>query len=62
MIPRRQIRNLQNKYGYYIDRKMWSDVTDLFADDGVLEIAGQGIWVGPKGVRKELEARRHRRV
>jgi hypothetical protein len=49
------VRNLQNSYGYYIDRKMWSDVTDLFADDGVLEIAGQGIWSGPKGIRRELE-------
>jgi hypothetical protein len=49
------VRNLQNIYGYYIDRKMWSDVVDLFADDGVLEIAGQGIWSGPKGIRRELE-------
>ncbi len=49
------VRNLQNIYGYYIDRKMWSDVVDLFADDGELEIAGQGIWSGPKGIRRELE-------
>ena len=49
------VRNLQNVYGYYIDRKMWSDVGDLFADDGVLEIAGQGIWSGPKGIRRALE-------
>ncbi len=50
-----KVRALQNIYGYYIDRKMWSDVTDLFAADGVLEIAGQGVWNGPKGVAKELE-------
>ncbi len=49
------VRNLQNIYGYYMDRKMWSDVVDLFADDGVLEIAGQGIWNGPKNIRRELE-------
>jgi hypothetical protein len=49
------VRNLQNIYGYYIDRKMWSDVIDLFADDGVLEIAGQGIWSSPKSIRRELE-------
>ena len=49
------IRNLQNKYGYYIDRKMWSDVTDLFPENGALEIAGQGIWIGPKSIRRELE-------
>src|SRR5690606_20630308 len=36
-------RNLQNAYGYYVDRKMWDDVTDLFTADGVLEIGGAGI-------------------
>ena len=51
-----QVRNLQNIYGYYIDRKMWSDVVDLFSDDGVLEIAGQGVWAGPKSIRRALEA------
>ena len=30
-----QARNLQNAYGYYIDRKMWDDVIDLFTPDGV---------------------------
>ena len=49
------IRNLQNIYGYYVDRKMWDDVTDLFAPDGVLEIAGVGIYNGPHGVRRALE-------
>lgn len=49
------VRNLQNVYGYYIDRKMWSDVIDLFSDDGVLEIAGQGVWRGPKSIRRALE-------
>ena len=30
------VRNLQNAYGYYMDRKMWDDVTDLFTVDGAL--------------------------
>ena len=30
-----KVRNLQNAYGYYMDRKMWDDVTDLFTADGV---------------------------
>ena len=34
---------------------MWSNVTDLFTADGVLEIAGQGLWNGSKGIRRELE-------
>lgn len=49
------VRNLQNAYGYYIDRKMWDDVTDLFTDDAVLEIADVGIYEGPEGVRRALE-------
>lgn len=50
-----QVRNLQNAYGYYVDRKMWDDVTDLFTADGVLEIANVGIYEGPDGVRRALE-------
>ncbi len=49
------VRNLQAAYGYYVDRRMWDDVTDLFADDGVYEIGGVGLYVGPKGVRKALQ-------
>jgi hypothetical protein len=48
-------RNLQNAYGYYIDRKMWDDVADLFTADGVLEIGGIGIYDGPKNIRRGLE-------
>jgi len=50
-----QIRNLQNAYGYYVDRKMWDDATDLFTADGVLEIADVGIYEGPAGIRRALE-------
>ncbi len=39
--PKTSARNLQNAYGYYVDRKMWDDVTDLFTADGVLEIAAR---------------------
>jgi hypothetical protein len=48
-------RNLQNAYGYYIDRKMWDDVTDLFTSDGVLEIGGVGVYEGPGNIRRALE-------
>ena len=51
-----RIRNLQSAYGYYADRKMWDDVVDLFAENGVVEISGQGIWRGPAGVRRWLES------
>ena len=50
-----KVRNLQNAYGYYMDRKMWDDVTDLFTADGVLSIANLGVYDGPKGIRRALE-------
>ncbi len=34
---------------------MWDDVVDLFADNGVVEIGGQGVWRGKAGVRRWLE-------
>lgn len=49
------VRNLQNAYGYYVDRKMWTDVVDLFADDAVVEIAGAGIFKGKDGARRAME-------
>jgi hypothetical protein len=49
------VRNLQNAYGYYVDRKMWTDVTDLFTADGTYEIAGIGIWQGEQGIRRVLQ-------
>jgi hypothetical protein len=51
-----RIRNLQAAYGFYADRKMWDDVVDLFAQNGVVEIGDQGIWRGPAGVRRWLES------
>ncbi len=33
-----EIENLQNAYGYYVEKSLWSDITGLFTDDGILEI------------------------
>ena len=49
------VRNLQNAFGYYADRKMWDDVGDLFADDAVLEEADTGIYTGAKSIRRSFE-------
>jgi hypothetical protein len=46
------VRNLQAAYGYYANRRMWDDVADLFAADGVYELGGNGIYAGHEGVRK----------
>jgi len=50
------VQNLQHAYGYYLDRKMWDDVADLFAADGYLENANQGAYIGRDHIRKALEA------
>jgi hypothetical protein len=49
-----EVTNLQHSYGYYLDRKMWDDVADLFATDGTMEIGLQGVYVGPKSIRRGL--------
>jgi ABC-type nitrate/sulfonate/bicarbonate transport system substrate-binding protein len=49
------VQNLQNAYGFYVDRKMWDDVADLFAPDGTLELDQQGVFVGKASIRRALE-------
>jgi hypothetical protein len=51
-----RVRSLQSAYGFYADRKMWNDVIDLFAQDGIVEVGGQGVWRGQTGVRRWLES------
>jgi hypothetical protein len=49
------VANLQHAYGYYVDRRMWDDVVELFAKDGVVFIEGAGRFEGPAGVRRAME-------
>lgn len=51
----REIENLQRAYGYYLDRYMWDEVADLFADDGVIEIGMRGAYVGKASIRRSLD-------
>jgi ketosteroid isomerase-like protein len=51
-----KIRNLQSAYGYYVDRRMWDDVIDLFAEDGVIAV-GKVHRRGKLTMRRLLEAR-----
>jgi hypothetical protein len=48
------VENLQHIYGYYVDRKMWDDVADLFAADGTTEMGLQGVYVGKASIRRGL--------
>src|SRR5262245_9870516 len=49
------IENLQKIYGYYVDRRMWDEVADLFAANGTIEMAQMGVYVGKARVRRFLD-------
>ncbi len=49
-----QIENLISIYGYYLDKRQWDQLADLFADDGSMEISLRGIYVGKKSIRRAL--------
>jgi hypothetical protein len=50
-----QVQNLQHSYGYYLDRKMWDDITDLFSEDGSIEMEHRGAYTGKPHIRRALE-------
>ena len=45
------VRSLQYIYGYLIDKCMYDQVVDLFADDGEVRFFG-GVWRGKAGVAR----------
>ncbi len=48
------ITNLEDAYGYYVDKGQWDQVADMFAKDGTLEIGERGVYVGQDRVRAYL--------
>jgi hypothetical protein len=48
------LENLQRAYGFYVDKAMWKEVADLYADDGTLEIGGRGVFVGKPRILEYL--------
>lgn len=50
------IERLQGAYGYYLDRGLWDEVANLFADEGTIEVALDGVYVGKRRVREYLYA------
>ncbi len=50
------IERLQHAYGYYVDRALWDEVANLFADDGTIEMGLDGVYVGKARVRDYLYA------
>jgi hypothetical protein len=51
-----QIEKLQRIYGYYLDKGLWDQAADLFADDGEVELAGRGTYIGKAHVLAYLRA------
>ncbi|HEX4097617.1 MAG TPA: nuclear transport factor 2 family protein, partial [Caulobacteraceae bacterium] len=51
----RAVRKLQRAYGYYVDRGLWDEAADLFADDGTIEVGMDGVYVGKARVREYLQ-------
>jgi hypothetical protein len=45
------IRKLHHLYGYFIDKCLYDETVDLFADNGVVRFFG-GIWKGKESVRR----------
>ncbi|MFO7324510.1 MAG: nuclear transport factor 2 family protein [Pseudomonadota bacterium] len=48
------VLNLQHAFGYYLDRKMYEDIADLFTAGGTFEARPQGVYVGPARIRAAL--------
>jgi hypothetical protein len=49
-----EIENLENAYGYYLDKNLWNDLADLFAVNGSMELAQRGVYRGRERVRQFL--------
>jgi hypothetical protein len=50
-----QVRSLQSAYGFYMDRRMWDDIADLYAADGSFEPGQRGVYRGRASIRHALE-------
>lgn len=48
------VENLQAYFGYYFDKGMWTDVADLFANDGRFEYGQRGVYIGKDRIRRAL--------
>ena len=50
-----EVTNLQDTYGYAVDRKLWDQAAGLFANDGTMELGLQGVYVGKASIRHALD-------
>ena len=54
LADRDEIERLQNRFGYYFDKKRWDDILPLFTRDARYEIASRGVFKGRSGVARAL--------
>ena len=50
----RAVKHLQRAYGFYMDRALWQEASDLFAADATLEIGSDGVYAGRERIREYL--------
>lgn len=50
-----EVRNLMHTHGYYVDRRMWTDVVDLHTTNTTVRLTNGTIYTGKAGVRTVLE-------
>ena len=49
-----ELENLQRIYGFYTDKMLWDQVTNLFTESGTMEIASSGMKTGKDSIREYL--------
>jgi hypothetical protein len=49
------IDRAQTIYGYYLASNSWDDFSELFAEDGTIEIALRGVYIGKQSVRRSMD-------
>ncbi len=49
-----EVQNLQHAFGYYLDRKMYDDVADLFATSGTMALGGAPVQRGARAINAAL--------
>jgi hypothetical protein len=51
----RAVKKLQRAFGFYVDRGLWGEAADLFAEDGTIEIGIDGVYIGKDRIREYLK-------
>jgi len=50
----RAVKKLQRAFGFYVDRGLWGEAADLFADQGTIELGVDGVYQGKARIREYL--------